>query len=114
MRPTAGWRERAVEYPERYPPDLLGAVDAALDAYAADVAALGGAPRDIEVMARIEGVVTALNDLDERYGFIETIEREELCDHIDAVLTAHGVDLDALAARAGIGRWELTDAWRDW
>ncbi|MQS10107.1 hypothetical protein FNX48_023940, partial [Streptomyces sp. IF17] len=90
-----------MEQPDRYPSELLEAVDAAFDRYGAGVAALGGAPRDIEVMDRIEGVVTALNDLDERYGFIETIEREELCDHIDAVLTTHGVDLDALAGRAG-------------
>ncbi|MCE7080062.1 hypothetical protein [Streptomyces sp. ST2-7A] len=114
MRPTTRWRDRLARQPELYPTELLEAADAVLDAFDSEVAALGDAPSDAEVVARVERVVTAFNDLDERHGFIETIEREELCDHIDAVLTARGVDVEALAGRAGIGRWELTDAWRDW
>ncbi|WP_327009004.1 hypothetical protein OHA72_18150 [Dactylosporangium sp. NBC_01737] len=58
-------------------------------------------------------MVLALNDTggDE---FIETGEREELAAFIDRVLTAAGVDVEALTARSGRDRAELTDQWRDW
>lgn len=44
----------------------------------------------------------------------ETDEREELCDYIDESLTEHGVDVVALTARHGLGRYQLTDRWRKW
>jgi hypothetical protein len=44
----------------------------------------------------------------------ETDEREELCDYIDALLSEYGIDVEALAARKNIGRWEITDTWRQW
>jgi hypothetical protein len=44
----------------------------------------------------------------------ETGEREELCDYVDASLSEHGVDVPALTARQGLGRYQLTDRWRKW
>ncbi|MFF5596643.1 hypothetical protein ACFY7K_33465 [Streptomyces althioticus] len=43
-----------------------------------------------------------------------TDEREELCEYIDQSLTEHGVDVVALTARHGLGRYQLTDKWRQW
>ncbi|MFF0111420.1 hypothetical protein [Streptomyces prasinus] len=45
---------------------------------------------------------------------VETDEREELCDYIDQSPTEHGVDVVALTARHGVGRYQLTDKWRKW
>ncbi|BCB74790.1 hypothetical protein GCM10022251_79180 [Phytohabitans flavus] len=57
----------------------------------------------------------ALNGVDEDFGgHIDTITREELCEYIDDVLTATGVDVEALTARRGRDGSELTDEWRDW
>ncbi|MFC3986875.1 hypothetical protein [Actinoplanes siamensis] len=98
---------------ELWPADFTAAVDAALDAYEQDVAGLDPAA-DEALWAAVERVVLGLNAADERHGAIETGEREELAEYVDAVLTAAGVDVAALAARRGLDRAELTDSWRAW
>lgn len=100
-----------------YPESLLRATDTALAAFEAEVRALVG-PSDEEVFGTVERVVLALNGVDEDdnhggAGYC-TEEREQLCGYIDLTLSEHGVDVAALAARRGINRAEITDAWRDW
>ncbi|MCY9548893.1 hypothetical protein [Lysinibacillus xylanilyticus] len=45
---------------------------------------------------------------------IETEEREELCDYSDQVLIQCGLDIDDLTKSQNLGRYELTDDWREW
>ncbi|AVT29146.1 hypothetical protein C6361_06175 [Plantactinospora sp. BC1] len=98
-----------------WPTEFVAGVDAALAAYERDVAELGTTPADPAVWAAVERAVLALNGVDEKLGgHIDTITREELCEYIDVVMTAAGVDVDALAARRGRERSGLTDEWRDW
>ncbi|WP_155368580.1 hypothetical protein [Catellatospora vulcania] len=127
-RPTTEWRRAVREqqqalaagtlspdeaYAERlWPRAFTDAVDAALAAYEAEVAALRE-PSDDELFAAAEHVVLALNDIDEEHGHIETDERDELCAYIEDVLTDAGVDVRALCARRGEDREALT-AGRDW
>ena len=129
IRPTSEWRLRArlqraavaagtLSSDDAYalqlwPDDFTAEVDSALDAYEVSVRALA-APSDDDIFAAIERVVRDLNDIDAKHGNIETGEREELCEYIDSVLVAAGIDPEALAARRGIDRAELTDFWRDW
>ncbi len=126
-RPTAGWRrtvaEQAVEVAtgtlaadeafaaRLWPSDFVEAVDAALDEYEARVRQPA---EDDAVVEAVKQVVLALNAIDEEHGCIETGEREQLCEYIDDVLVATGVDVDALAARCGTNRTDLIDSWRDW
>ncbi|CAM5343825.1 hypothetical protein [Streptomyces fumanus] len=130
-RPTTGWRhgiaEEAAEIaagtldPEcacmtgLFPEKLLGATDAVLDTFEGQLAGLGNAG-DKQVFAVVERIVLALNAVDEAHNgsAFETDEREELCDYIDQSLTEHGVDVVALTARHGLGRYQLTDKWRKW
>ncbi|WP_432113473.1 hypothetical protein [Streptomyces sp. S1] len=102
---------------EIYPESLLRATDSALDAFEVEVRGLLG-PSDDEVFGTVERVVLALNavDGDASHGGAGycTEEREQLCEYIDLTLGEHGVDVAALAARRGINRAEITDAWRDW
>ncbi|BCL16540.1 hypothetical protein [Micromonospora sagamiensis] len=128
-RPTARWIAKVREQRDsiaagtlaeedayavhHWPEAFTAAADTAFDRYEAEVAALRD-PSDEEVLATVERVVTALNDIDETHGVIETGEREELCEHVDRVLTSAGVDVGALMARQGRDRSELTDRWRDW
>ncbi|TDC76534.1 hypothetical protein E1193_23755 [Micromonospora sp. KC606] len=128
-RPTRGWRREVATQEaavaaggldpdeayaaELWPADFTAAVDAVLDAYEHDAAALDPVA-DEAVWAAVERVVLGLNVADKNYGAIETGEREELAEYIDAVLTDAGVDVGALAARRGLSRAELTDSWRDW
>ncbi|MFI9603783.1 hypothetical protein ACIHCX_28710 [Streptomyces sp. NPDC052043] len=130
-RPTTSWRhgiaEEAAEIaagildPEctcmagLFPEELLAATDAVLDTFEAQLAGLGNAA-DEQVFGVVERVVLALNAVNEAHngGAFETDEREELCDYIDQSLTEHGVDVVALTARHGLGRYQLTDNWRKW
>jgi hypothetical protein len=41
-------------------------------------------------------------------------EREELCGCSDQSFSEHGVDVVALTAHHGLGRYRLTDKWRKW
>jgi hypothetical protein len=129
-RPTEAWREgleverqmlAAGELDEAdavratlYPPGLLRRTDEAFDAFEERTARWRD-PGDEEVLRAIEDVVQALNAVDEEFDdAFETPERDLLCSYIDEVVSGAGVDLDALAARQGVPRTDLTDRWRTW
>ena len=101
-----------------WPESLRTETDAALAAFEGELRALAS-PADEDVLAIVERVVLALNEINERHerggltGY-ETGEREELCAYIDAVLSESGIDVEALEARNGIDRGELAGRWRDW
>jgi len=128
-RPTEEWRDKVQQQKAAvaagtlneaqayalhlWPESFIDAVDVALDQYEADARWLRGLT-DEQAFASVERVVSALNAIDVEHGCIETTVREELCEYIDDVLAETGVDVDALTARRGIPRHELTDQWRDW
>ncbi|MGN9811386.1 hypothetical protein ACTMSW_18745 [Micromonospora sp. BQ11] len=130
-RPTAEWRrdlqeqeaavaagtldpDSADAYALRlYPAAFTADVDAALTVFEHKVEQ-ADLTSDGEVWGLIEGVVNGLNAVSERWELIETGEREELCQYIDDVLTAAGVDVSALASRRRIYRSDITDRWREW
>ncbi|MBL3671653.1 hypothetical protein JL475_38535 [Streptomyces sp. M2CJ-2] len=130
-RPTTNWRHGIAEEaadlaagtldPEcactagLFPEELLTATDTVFDTFEEELARLGDAG-DEQVFAVVERVVLALNAVDEVHNesAFDTDEREELCDYIDQSLTEHGVDVVALTARHGLGRYQLTDKWRKW
>ncbi|MGW1708261.1 hypothetical protein ACWCP8_22745 [Streptomyces sp. NPDC002206] len=130
-RPTTGWREGIEEEQrelaagtldpgcacmvELFPESLITATDSVLDAFEADLPSLQGSS-DERVFAAVQRVVLALNAVNDEHngGAYETDEREQLCDYIDKALTEQGVDVVALTARHGLGRYQLTDRYRDW
>ncbi|WP_027343257.1 hypothetical protein [Hamadaea tsunoensis] len=129
-RPTVEWRDSVREQraalaagtlaaedayaEELWPVTFTADVDAALDAYEAELRSLHD-PDDAEILAAVERVVVDLNGIDERSGgCIETDEREQLCAYIDRALEAQGIDVRALEERCGVERFELAGRWRDW
>ncbi|WP_055586737.1 hypothetical protein [Peterkaempfera griseoplana] len=130
-RPTTSWRRGIAEEAEElaagtldpdcacmaglFPEELLVATDAVLDTFEAELPVLAEAD-DAQVFAVVERVVLALNAVNATHGgcAFETDEREELCEYIDQAITEHGVDVVALTARHGLGRYQLTDTWRTW
>ncbi|MEV6679712.1 hypothetical protein AB0N09_23065 [Streptomyces erythrochromogenes] len=128
-RPTTSWREGIAHEAEQlaggtldpgcpcmaalYPEELLVATDAVLDVFEVELAGLSEAS-DAQVLAVVERVVLALNAVDGTHSGYETDEREELCGYIDEALTESGIDVAALTARHGLGRYQLTDTWRNW
>jgi hypothetical protein len=130
-RPTTSWRRGIAEEAEElaagtldpecacmaglFPEELLTATDAVLDVFETELPGLVEAS-DERVFVVVERVILALNAVNEAHNgnAFETDEREELCDYIDKSLTEHGVDVVALTARHGLGRYQLTDKWRKW
>jgi hypothetical protein len=130
-RPTMSWRRGIAEEAEElaagtldpecacmaglFPEELLTATDAVFDVFETELPGLVEAS-DERVFVVVERVILALNAVNEAHNgnAFETDEREELCDYIDGSLTEHGVDVVALTARRGLGRYQLTDKWRKW
>ncbi|MEE1671157.1 hypothetical protein RCR19_37545 [Streptomyces sp. WAC07094] len=113
IRPSIAWRDEVARNPaseELYAPAMLRATEAALASFEEDARSVGGAS-DEPVLAAVERVVEQLNVIDEEHGTYCTIEREDLCDYIDDVLTEQGVDVAALLARQDMA--ELTERWRE-
>ena len=98
-----------------FPDALLDVTDTTLEGFEAELRTLLP-PTDEAVMDTVRRVVLALNAINTQFGggAYETAEREPLCDYIDRTLTERGIDVPALAARQGLGRYEITDEWRDW
>ncbi|MEU3552790.1 hypothetical protein [Streptomyces fragilis] len=131
VRPSQSWRDGVAEEireleagtldPEcacmtvLFPEPLTEATEGVLAEFEAALAVIEQ-PTDAQVFASVERVVLALNAVNERFGgaAYETDEREELCDYIDETLSEHGIDVPALTARHGMGRYEVTSRWRDW
>ena len=130
-RPTTSWRRGVAQeadalaagtldpdcacMAELFPEELLVATDAVLDAFETELPPLAEA-EDVRIFAVVERVVLELNAVNDAHGggAFETGEREELCAYIDECLAEHRVDVVALTARHGLGRYELTDRWREW
>lgn len=130
VRPSQRWRADVADEARRlgdgsiseddafmthlYPAAKIDSTDAVLGGFAEGLRALPDLT-DGAVLALVRVTVLALNEVDERLGGVyETDEREELCEYLDDALEDRGVDVAALMARQGRGRYELTDEWRDW
>ncbi|WP_406303895.1 hypothetical protein OHA61_18095 [Streptomyces sp. NBC_00885] len=114
IRPSATWRDEVsqnADAAELYTPVMLEATDAALAAFEDEARSLGEAS-DERILAAVERVVEQLNTIDGEHGAFCTIEREDLCEYIDQVVTAQGIDVSDLLARQDME--ELTERWRDW
>ena len=98
-----------------WPESLLNSTDAALTRFE-DNLRTHTSPSDEDVLDTVKRLILTLNQINAQHGGAgyETDKREELCDYIDASLSESGIDVEALAARKNIGRWEITDTWRQW
>ena len=92
-------------------PAYITGVDQALATYEQQINTLPAPPADDQIWAAVETAVEAINELDED---IDTVDREDLAEYLDVVLTEAGIDVTALTGRRGLDRSELTDQWRDW
>jgi hypothetical protein len=65
---------------------------------------LGESASEEERKAILRACIESFNELDAKLGFIETVEREDICEEFEAVVHA-----------CGLGRYEnLADEWREW
>jgi hypothetical protein len=90
---------------EDYPP--TEAARASRDLMAATVRRLidlGEAASEEARKAILRACIESFNELDAKLGFIETVEREDICEEFEAIVHA-----------CGLGRYaDLADEWREW
>jgi hypothetical protein len=65
---------------------------------------LGKASSEEERLGVLQKCIESFNELDNRLHFIETIEREDICEEFEAIVHACGLG----------SREDLADEWRDW
>jgi len=96
---------------EDYTPENCDAAKNIFDRLISQLAELGEAVPKSEKEKLFESAVLALNELNEATGggLIETGEREELCELLDTISMAAGLNPEDYADGEGIA-----DEWREW
>ncbi|GKU85057.1 hypothetical protein [Niallia sp. NCCP-28] len=105
MKPTDAWQERMEEGEDLFTPENIQAANEVLDRFIQQLKSLGEDSSEQRIIECVKNVVLQLNEINETYEFfIETMEREELCEFIEAAVGVAG------------GNWEedMTEEWREW
>lgn len=102
-RPTLMWEDRMNEGDDVYTVEIIFAVDAALRRYVTALTRADGT--EATLLAAVRDVVLRLNEIDEEHDhFIETVEREDLYDFIQAGAVQAGYETTE----------DVTEEWREW
>jgi len=104
-KPTEEWRESMEEGDELFTEESITESERALDDFIDGLISLGDKSSKEEIMKLVEKVVTEFNVLNDKYEyFIETLEREDLCDFIMEAASLAGLETDE----------DITEEWREW
>jgi hypothetical protein len=105
--PTVEWRRRKDDGDDLFTEKGITSVETLLKDYLITLADLTTQKKAANIYNSVKKVTTGLNKINEKNdGFIETLEREELCEFINAVVRETGLDIDP-----GV---DLTEEWREW
>lgn len=105
--PTIEWKRRKKEGDDSFTDKGIVAVESLLKDYLLKLTELTTQKKASNIYSSIKKIVTSLNKINDKYdGFIETMEREELCEFINNVVRETGLDIDK--------NIDLTKEWREW
>ena len=105
--PFQRWGESGLD---QYTPEACAAFTRIFDKLIADLGKLGVNADDEVKLAAFEQAVLALNDMDDEDDrLIETEEREQLCELVNTIATAAGLD----PSEYGNGEGPASE-WREW
>lgn len=109
--PFKSWRENFFEYDmEQYTEENCNTAKQIFDDLIAELIEIGEDGNEQDKVKYFEKAVISLNDLENKEeGIIETGEREDLCELIDQITLAAGLNPKNYADGEG-----LADLWRDW
>lgn len=103
-KPTVEWKER-MENDDLFTVDNINETNTVLDSYINNLKNLGDQQNEENILMCVEEVVIKLNELNDKYDyFIETMEREELCEFI--INASHTAGLES--------EEDITEEWREW
>lgn len=111
LYPFAKWRENFFEYEmEQYTEENCNKARSIFDNLISKLISLGENGNRTEKEKCFEIAIKSLNKLNEKdEGIIETEEREDLCELIDQITIASGLNPEDYADGDGI-----SDLWREW
>lgn len=105
--PTTEWKRRKNDGDDLFTEKGIASVETILKDYLITLADLTIQKKAANIYNSVKKVTTALNKISyKNEGFIETMEREELCEFINAVVRETGLDIDKDI--------DLTEEWREW
>lgn len=108
--PFDNWREAYDEGLEQYTEENCNKTQAVFDQLIAALISLGKDAKEVDKVELFKTTVLSLNQLNEEVdGLIETGEREDLCELIDQITIAAGMNPKDYAGGEGIA-----DQWRNW
>ena len=103
-KPTAAWQQR-MEDDEIFTVENIKATDEILDTYMNRLKDSVDKTSEQDILEYVKEVVIGLNELNEQFDyFIETLEREELCEFIIKAANAAGLETEE----------DITEEWREW
>ncbi|MDN7229435.1 hypothetical protein QWY15_19440 [Planococcus sp. N064] len=102
--PTQEWKNRMDDGDDQFSTESIAAAEKVLQSYIDGISRLQE-PTEEELMKKVKEVVLRLNAVNEEYDFfIETLEREELCEFILEHAKKAGMVADE----------DITEEWREW
>ncbi|MGE1114657.1 hypothetical protein ACQJ0K_23170 [Priestia megaterium] len=103
-KPTVAWQQR-MEDDEIFTVENIKATEGILDTYMNRLKDSVDKMSEQDILEYVKEVVIGLNELNEQFDyFIETLEREELCDFIIKAANAAGLETEE----------DITEEWREW
>ncbi|MED4286897.1 hypothetical protein P4678_29555 [Priestia megaterium] len=103
-KPTAAWQQR-MEDDEIFTVENIKATDEILDTYMNRLEGSVDKMSEQDILEYVQEIVIGLNELNEQFDyFIETLEREELCEFIIKAANAAGLETEE----------DITEEWREW
>lgn len=104
--PTLRWRESMRNGDNIFTNKSIKASEAALNDFLSELNRIHGVPTHEQVLGAIKNVVLKFNKLNKKYDdYIDTMEREELCEFFDKAIADTGFQLPEK---------DLTEEWREW
>lgn len=103
-KPTAAWQQR-MEDDEIFTAENIKATDEILETYMNRLKGSVDKMSEQDILEYVQEIVIGLNELNEQFDyFIETLEREELCEFIIKAANAAGLETEE----------DITEEWREW
>lgn len=104
-KPTVEWKQRMDEDDDFFTDENINATNEVLDTYLNNLKELENNSTEEEILESVKIVVISLNELNDNYDyFIETMEREELCEFIIEAASIAGLESEE----------DITEEWREW
>jgi len=105
--PTSLWKQRKNEGDMLFTEKSIADIENLLKEYCRNLVDLTKQKKAAAIYNSVKKVTRSINKINNKYnGFIETLEREELCEFINKIVRVTGLQIDE--------KIDLTEEWREW